>query len=226
MKVLYAEDELQLSVAVTEILKMENYEVEAVHDGEEAWEHLKSDYYDAAILDIMMPNMDGIQVLERMRQQNIYIPVLMLTAKNAAEDRVEGLTIGADDYLGKPFAMKELLARLNALIRRNGKYRSTVLKCGNISLDCETDELKSDQGSLRLSSKESELLALFMKQNDSIFTSQKINEILWNNEQDENAVKLYISYLRNKLNQIHADTTICNYKKGYIMEEVGRYEKA
>lgn len=225
MKILYAEDERQLSMAVTEILKMENYEVDAVYDGEEAENHLKSNYYDAAILDIMMPKVDGIQVLEYMRRQEIYTPVLMLTAKNATEDRIEGLTIGADDYLGKPFVMKELLARLNSLIRRNGTYRNSVLKCGNISLDLTTDELKSHQGSLRLSSKESELLALFMKQNGYLFTPSKINEILWNNEQDENTVILYISYLKNKLSQIHADSEIRNYEKGYVME-VNQDEKA
>lgn len=219
MRILYAEDERQLSMAVTEILKIEGYEVDSVYDGAEAWEHLKANYYDAAIMDIMMPRLDGIQVLELMRQNEIYIPVLMLTAKATIEDKVEGLSVGADDYLGKPFAMKELIARLNSMIRRSVKYRNSMLKRGNISLDCDTNELKSDKGSLRLSGKESELLALFMKQKDYILTLHDINEVLWNNEQSENTVILYISYLKNKLNQIHSNVNIYQNNKGYIMDE-------
>lgn len=219
MRILYAEDERQLSMAVTEILKIENYEVDTVYDGAEAWEHLQSGYYDAAILDIMMPKMDGIQVLEAMRQNDIYIPVLMLTAKTTTEDRIEGLTVGADDYLGKPFAMKEMIARLNSMIRRNVKYKNSVLICGNISLNCETNELKSDNGSLRLSGKEGELLALFMKHRGYAFAPQKIIEMLWDNQQSENTVILYISYLKNKLNQIHSDVNINLNKEGYFIGE-------
>lgn len=220
MKILYAEDEPQLSMAVTEILKIENYDVDAVYDGDAALHHLKSGYYDAAVLDIMMPKKDGMQVLMEMRKNKIYTPVLMLTAKTSLENRIEGLTTGADDYLGKPFAMKELIARLGSIIRRNETYKDTVLKYGNISLDCKTFALKSDNSSLQLSSKECELLALFMKQPEYPFSSQRINEIVWNGEQDENTVKLYISYLRNKLLQIQAEETICQNKKGhYYIEE-------
>ncbi len=217
MKILYAEDERQLSMAVAEILKMEGYEVIKVYDGETAWEKIQSEYYDAVILDIMMPKMSGIQVLELMRHHEIYIPVLMLTAKSTIEDRVEGLAVGADDYLGKPFAIKELIARLNSIIRRNIKYKNSILKYGNIFLDCDTNELKSNKGSLRLSSKESELLALFIKQDGAIFTIDEMNDILWRHEQDKNTVILYISYLRNKLSQIHADMNIQQDEKGYFL---------
>ncbi len=127
------------------------------------------------------------------------------------------MTTGADDYLGKPFAMKELIARLGSIIRRNETYKDTVLKYGNISLDCKTFALKSDNSSLQLSSKECELLALFMKQPEYPFSSQRINEIVWNGEQDENTVKLYISYLRNKLLQIQAEETICQNKKRTLL---------
>ena len=226
MKILYAEDERQLSMAVSEILKMEGYEVVEACDGAQAWERLQTEYYDAVILDIMMPRMSGIQVLELMRYHEIYTPVLMLTAKATIEDRVEGFSVGADDYLGKPFAVKELIARLNSIIRRNIKYKNSILKCGNISLDCDTNELKSDKGSLRLSGKESELLVLFMKQEEYIFTIDEMNNILWNHEQDENTVTLYISYLRNKLSQIHADVNIYQDEKGYFLGRGERYEKS
>ena len=134
MKVLYAEDELQLSSAVTEILKMEGFEVTSVYDGEQALEALKKEYYDAVVLDIMMPKKDGIEVLTEMRRDGDHTSVLMLTAKATVDDRIAGLSVGADDYLSKPFAMKELVARLNSLIRRNSDYRYSVLKYANIEL--------------------------------------------------------------------------------------------
>ena len=148
MKILYAEDELQLSMAVTEILKMEEYEVDAVYDGEEALEHVLNQEYDAIILDIMMPKKSGIEVVTAMRDKGIFTPVMLLTAKNETDDRIAGLSSGADDYLGKPFAMGELIARLNAMLRRTTQYKTKTIASGNISLNCETGELKSDQGSL------------------------------------------------------------------------------
>ena len=208
MKVLYAEDEVQLSIAVTEILKMEDYEVDAVYDGQEAWEHLQNNHYDAVILDIMMPKLSGIEVVANMREHSIFTPVMLLTAKNETEDRIAGFSNGADDYLGKPFSMAELIARLNAMLRRTTQYKETMLSCGNISLNCETNELKSDKGSLRLSSKESALLALFLKNENTAFSSQDIINTLWEQQSDENMVSLYISYLKNKLRQIHGNCSI------------------
>lgn len=219
MKILYAEDEQQLSMAVTEILKMEGYEVDPVYDGQTAWEKIQNGYYDAVVLDIMMPKMDGIEVLSNIRSNEIFTPVLMLTAKTAIEDKIEGLSMGADDYLSKPFAMKELIARINSMIRRTVRYKHTVLKHSNISLNCETAELKTEVGSLRLSNKESELLTLFIKQNGTCFSIQKINEILWDSQQSESTVILYISYLQNKLNQIHSLVNILQNNDGYFMED-------
>ena len=154
MKVLYAEDERQLSVAVTEILKMEGFEVTPVYDGQEALDMLDKDYFDVVVLDIMMPKKDGIEVLESMRRSGNYTAVLMLTAKATVDDRITGLSSGADDYLAKPFAMKELVARLNSLIRRNSSYRHSTVKLSNIELDSNTCELRSDKGSLRLNNPE------------------------------------------------------------------------
>lgn len=208
MKILYAEDEIQLSVAVAEILKMENYDVDAVYDGQEAWERLQVNHYDAVILDIMMPKLSGIEVVTNMRKHSIFTPVILLTAKNETEDRITGLANGADDYLGKPFAMGELIARLNAMLRRTSHYQETMLSCGNISLNCETNELKSDTGSLRLSNKESALLALFLKNENTAFSSQDIMNMLWQQQSDESMVTLYVSYLKNKLRQIQGNRNI------------------
>ena len=145
MKVLYAEDERQLSVAVVEILKMEGFDVTPVYDGEEALEALDKDYFDAVVLDIMMPKKDGIEVLEAMRQNGNHTCVLMLTAKATLDDRIAGLSTGADDYLSKPFAMKELVARLQSLIRRNNDYRHSVIKYANIELQHLRVEIRQGQ---------------------------------------------------------------------------------
>lgn len=219
MRILYAEDEMQLSMAVSEILKIENYEVDVVYDGNEAWEHLCQNRYDAAILDIMMPGMDGLQIVHQMRCQKDYTPVLLLTAKTQTEDRITGLSTGADDYLNKPFAMGELLARLNALLRRESQYKLKHLQCGNVSLNCETGELESETGSLRLSSKEMELLSLFMKRMNRSFSASQLLEQIWEGKSDENMVLLYVSYLNNKLKQIHGTIQIIQTNQDFSLSE-------
>lgn len=208
MRILYAEDEKQLSMAVTAILNMEGFEVDAVFDGEEAWEAVNQKDYDAAIFDIMMPKLSGVEVVERMRENSIFTPVMLLTAKNETEDRVQGLSCGADDYLGKPFAMAELVARLQALVRRSNQYKDTLLTSGNISLNCETNELKSPKGSLRLSSKESELLRLFLRKQNNRYTAEQLLNQLWPDTKDTQTIDLYVSYLQNKLRQLQGDRTI------------------
>ncbi len=216
MKILYAEDERQLSMAIAEILRLEHYELDGVDAGAPAGARLPSGYYDAAILDIMMPGMDGVQVVEQMRQAKNYTPVLLLTAKNTIEDRIEGLSSGADDYLGKPFAAKELLARLNSMLRRNAEYQNTVLSWGNITLDCGANELCSPQGSLRLSGRESELLSLLIRHRGQPVSGQAMVELL----QTESAAALYLSYLRHKLEQLHADVEILDTPEGVCLEAV------
>ena len=219
MKILYAEDEKQLSAAVSEILKMEGYEVTSVYDGGQAWEAVSNNYYDAVILDIMMPVMDGIEVLKKMRENEIYTAALMLTAKTTVEDRISGLSEGADDYLGKPFSMKELVARLNSIIRRNTGYKQTVLKTANIELDSNTGELKSDKGSLRLSNLETEVLSLLIKNPESFYSAEKINELVWNGKESAEKAELYVFYLKNKLRQIHSDLNILINESGYALGE-------
>ena len=208
MKVLYAEDERQLSVAVVEILKMEGFDVTPVYDGEEALEALDKDYFDAVVLDIMMPKKDGIEVLEAMRQNGNHTCVLMLTAKATLDDRITGLSTGADDYLSKPFAMKELVARLQSLIRRNNDYRHSVIKYANIELNSNTCELRSDKGSLRLNNPEAELLTYLVRNVGRIFSAEEINEAVWNGKESPEKAELYLYYLKNKLRQIHADVAV------------------
>lgn len=219
MKILYAEDEKALSSAVTEILKMEGYEVDAVYNGEDAINHLNTGHYDAAILDIMMPKKSGIEVLSLMRSHEDYTPVMLLTAKSTTGDRIEGLNVGADDYLAKPFDMGELLARLDSMIRRAIRYKIVQLTYANISLNCDQGELSTDSGSLRLSAKEAELLALFMKNVDIAFTAQQLIDDVWAGEGDDATVSLYISYLKNKLNQLRARVSITQTSEGYVLKE-------
>lgn len=208
MKVLYAEDERQLSVAVTEILKMEGFEVTPVYDGQEALDMLDKDYFDVVVLDIMMPKKDGIEVLESMRRSGNYTAVLMLTAKATVDDRITGLSSGADDYLAKPFAMKELVARLNSLIRRNSSYRHSTVKLSNIELDSNTCELRSDKGSLRLNNPEAEVLTFLIRHVGEVFSAEQINEQVWQGKESPEKAELYVFYLKNKLRQIHSKVNV------------------
>ncbi|MCC8135997.1 MAG: response regulator transcription factor [Ruminococcus sp.] len=220
MNILYAEDEKSLSMAITEILKMEGFTVDPVYDGAEALEHLQTREYDAAVLDIMMPKKDGVTVLQQMRDAGDFTPVMLLTAKTQVEDRINGLTCGADDYFGKPFAAAELVARLQAMIRRSTRYRVQIQSMGNITLDCESLELKSDVGSLRLSSKESQLLSLFLKNKMGTLSAAQIQEKLWPNVNDKGVVPLYVSYLQTKLRQIQSSVNIEQSGDTYHIAEV------
>ena len=221
MKILYAEDEKQLSMAVNEILKMEGYEVDPVYDGEEALDHIKNDTYDLVILDIMMPRLDGIKVLSIMRTNGIFTPVLLLTAKAEVEDRIEGFNEGADDYLAKPFAMGELVARINALIRRNSEYKLKNIDFSNFHLDCESNEIKTEMGSLRLSPKEAGVLIEFVKNQGKPVDDGTLLNII-DGENDEGAVELYVAYLRNKLRQIYAGASIVKTDEGYLISREGQ----
>ena len=154
MRLLLVEDERELSNALVAILTRNNYSVDAVYDGEDALYYLETENYDAVILDIMIPKIDGIEVLKTIRKEGNKIPVIMLTAKSEIDDRVVGLDSGADDYLTKPFASKELLARLRALTRRGEQLTENIVTVGNISLNRTTFELFSDSGNFRLANKE------------------------------------------------------------------------
>ncbi len=209
MKILLAEDTKDLNKNVTKLLQTQDYEVDNVFDGEEALEHLKNDSYDCIILDIMMPKVDGITVLKELRARNILTPVLLLTAKAEIDDRVEGLDAGADDYLPKPFAMKELLARIRALIRRPPLTITDTVELYDIKLDTSNTSLISDS-TVRLSNKELELMLIIMTNPDISLSTEYLIEHVWRTEPNANSdtVYLYISYLKRKLTMIGSAATI------------------
>lgn len=210
MRILLAEDEKELSDALCAILKHSNYSVDAVYDGEDAADYLATDIYDAAILDIMMPKKDGIRVLREARKRGIMTPVLILTAKTDIDDKVSGLDAGADDYLTKPFASKELLARLRAIIRRHTESADNGIIFGNAVLDPLTFEIRTDKGSEQLSSKEFQMLQLLMMNPTTIISIDRFMDKVWgyDSEAQTNVVWVYISYLRKKLASVGADFKI------------------
>lgn len=223
MRLLLAEDEKELSNALVAILKHNNYSVDAVYNGEDAFNFLQTENYDGVILDIMMPKMDGITVLRKIRQQGNSVPVLILTAKSDVDDRVMGLDSGADDYLSKPFAAKELLARIRSVTRRKTEAVSSVLKFGNMSLDCVNFELSSPEGSLRLQNKEFQLFEMLIANPKQIIPTERFFEKIWGYDSNAeiNVVWVYISYLRKKLSALGADIQInAARNQGYSLEEI------
>lgn len=223
MKILYAEDEKAMSDAVTEILRHKNYIVDAVYDGEEAMDYIMSDTYDGVILDVMMPKMSGIEVLSAMRRKGIGTPVLLLTAKGEVSDKVEGLNAGADDYLSKPFAMPELIARVGALVRRSGEIIPDDMRVGNVTLNRSSYELSTQNGSIRLSKKEYLMMEMLMKSKDRPVSTEGFMTRIWgyDSEAEVNVVWVYISYLRKKLAALDADIQISALRgRGYVLEAV------
>ena len=221
MRILFAEDEVSLSRAVVHILEKNKYAVDAVYDGQEALDYLETGDYDAAILDIMMPKIDGITVLKKVRAKGIQIPILMLTAKSEVDDKVLGLDSGANDYLTKPFATKELLARLRVMTRSPLAVDST-LKFGNITLNRSSYELSSPKGSFRLSNKEYQMMEIFLSNPKQLVSTERLMERVWgyDSEAEINVVWVYISYLRKKLTSLGADIQIkATRNAGYSLEE-------
>ncbi|URZ07073.1 Transcriptional regulatory protein TcrA [Clostridium felsineum] len=194
--------------------------MDAVYDGAEALEHAFSESYDALVLDIMMPKMSGIEVLEQLREKGICTPVLMLTAKAEIEDRILGLDKGADDYLGKPFAMGELLARLRAMTRRKSEFTPNLIKVGNISLNKENYEISNEKSSLILRNKEFQMLQMLMNNTKRSISVKQFMERVWekDSEAEINVVWVYISYLRKKLEALEANIKIKEVDSGYILE--------
>ncbi len=222
MRLLLAEDEKELSKALTAILVHNNYSVDAVYNGRKALEYINCENYDGVILDIMMPEIDGITVLKNIREKGNSVPVIMLTAKSEIDDRVLGLDCGADDYLTKPFAMKELLARIRAMTRRQDEITNSVLKFSNISLNRATFELYSDTGSFRLANKEFQMLEMLMTNPRHLISTERFMEKIWgyDSEAEINVVWVYISYLRKKLSAINAKVNIrATRNAGYSLEE-------
>ncbi|MBR1393348.1 MAG: response regulator transcription factor [Ruminococcus sp.] len=222
MRLLLAEDEKELSNALCAILKHNNYSVDAVYDGADAYAYGRMGDYDGIILDIMMPKMNGIEVLKKLRAEGISSPVLILTAKSETDDKIVGLDAGADDYLTKPFSMGELLARIRAMTRRKADFAPNLLEMGNTKLSRETFDLTGPDGTLRLSSKEFQLLEMMMMNKSQLISTERFMEKIWGYDSDAeiNVVWVYISYLRKKLSQIGADIEIkATRGVGYSLEE-------
>lgn len=221
MRILLAEDERSLSRALVAIFQKNNYSVDAVYNGEDALAYLQSGNYDVAVLDIMMPKMDGITVLQKLRASGSQLPVLMLTAKTEVDDKVLGLDSGANDYLGKPFDTKELLARIRS-ITRSQSVADTKLRMGNIALDRATFELSSPTGSFRLANKEFQMMEFLMSNPHHVISAERFMEKIWgyDTEAELNVVWVYISYLRKKLAALGADIQIkASRNAGYSLED-------
>lgn len=219
MKLLLAEDTNDLNRALSAILMHEGYTVDSVFDGEEALEHIQTDSYDVIILDIMMPKLDGISVLKEARNLNVTTPVLLLTAKAEIDDRVDGLDAGADDYLTKPFSMKELLARVRALARRNTIYKPDDIRYRDVALSSESFELTCEN-TVRLSVKEFELLQTLMLNPGKTIDTPFLIEHVWSGEPEATAetVNLYISFLKRKLRGVSSAIEISgNSEQGYTL---------
>lgn len=221
MKLLLAEDEIAMSEAVVDILDYHKYSVGAVYNGEDALHYARSQRYDGIILDIMMPKLDGLSVLGQLRREGNSTPVLLLTAKAEVEDRICGLDAGADDYLPKPFAMGELLARVRAMLRRRENYIPDVLRAGNVGLDQKRYALSTQSGSMQLSRLEYQLMELFMRNPGITFSAEALLERIWGCDTDAEvgSVWVYISYLRKKLAGLHANVEIRSKRGlGYSLE--------
>ncbi|MCR5676312.1 MAG: response regulator transcription factor [Lachnospiraceae bacterium] len=210
MRLLLAEDEEQLSRALTAILKHNGFTVDTVTDGQDAYDYARTEDYDGLILDIMMPGMEGTEVLRRLRSEGISTPALFLTAKSQIEDRIAGLDIGADDYLTKPFDMGELLARVRAMIRRKENYAPPLLSCGNLSLDRAGFALSTPaHDPVHLAAKEFQMMEMLMTTPGRIVSADLFLDRVWpEGEADVNTVWVYLSNLRKKLTALDATVEI------------------
>lgn len=222
MRLLIAEDELDLAEALTVFFQKNHFSVDAVNDGADAYEYASSGEYGAIILDVMMPKMNGIDVLRRLRAEGIKTPVMMLTAKGMKDDRITGFNAGADDYLPKPFEPDELICRVRAMLRRSDNYRPSALEFGDVTLDPSTGLLACSGRSVRLSGREYQVMELFMRSPNIVFSADKIMERVWGWDSDAeiNVIWMHISNLRKKLRSIGSKITIRAVRGlGYALEE-------
>ena len=221
MRILLAEDERSLSRAMMALLERNHYSADAVYDGEEALAYLECGNYDELILDLMMPKLDGLSVLRRLREGGNRIPVLILTAKSEVDDKVLGLDTGANDYLTKPFSTPELMARIRAMTRSQTTQATSRLTFGNITLDQTTFELSSPSSSVRLTNKEFQMMELLMRNPRQRISSERFLERIWGYDSDVelNVVWVYLSYLRKKLAALQANVQIKAFRNaGYALE--------
>lgn len=219
------EDSLRLADTLSEALTKTGYTVDVVNDGREGYENAVSGIYDIVILDLMLPTMNGYEVLAAIRREGQEVPVLILTAKTELEDKVEGFTLGADDYVTKPFEMKELLMRIQAIVRRRGTQEIISLQAGNLELNTMACELKNSESgrSMKIAGKEMQLLEFFLLNQNQVLEKEQIATKIWGYESNAeyNNVEVYVSFLRKKFKNLHADVQIRAVRGiGYILEVI------
>jgi len=221
MRILLVEDERSLSKAICALLEKNNYSVDAVYDGEDALNYVEAGNYDGVIMDVMMPKMDGITALRLMRERGVTTPVLILSAKSEVDDKVLGLDSGANDYLTKPFSVKELLARIRVMTRSDGGQTDSTLRFGDVTLDTATHQLSGKDGSFNLANKEFQVLELLMRNPSHLIPTERFIERIWGYDSDAelNVVWVYVSYLRKKLAGIGSTVVITAHRNsGYSLE--------
>lgn len=223
MKILIAEDEISTAKALKVILEKSKFSVDIVHNGNDAWNYIQAGPYEVIVLDIMMPGMNGLEVLAKLRANNIKTPVLMLTAKGELEDRVAGLEAGADDYLPKPFASAELIARVKALGRRSEIYSDSVKQAGNLILDSNKYEMRVGSDSVSLTNKEYQLMELFILHPGFVFSTEHLMEKIWGLDSESyiDVVWTHIGFVRKKLKSLNANVEIKTIRgAGYSLEVI------
>ena len=224
MRILVVEDEKKINDIIVKTLKQEKYGVDSCFDGEEALDYIFSVEYDIILLDIMLPKKNGFEVMESMRKKGIKTPVLFLTARDQIEDRVKGLDFGADDYLVKPFAFEELLARIRVVLRKNsvsGEDSGNILKIANLTVDCNKHEVFRDEISIKLSAKEFSMLEYMMRNKGRVVSKEKIEEHVWDFDYEggSNIVEVYIKFLRKKIDNDFSPKLIHTIRRvGYVLK--------
>ena len=222
MWLLIAEDEPDLAEVLCAFFEKNRFSVDTVNDGFSAYEYASSGEYDAIVLDVMMPKMNGVDVLRRLREEGVKTPVMMLTAKTQKDDRITGFNAGADDYLPKPFEPDELICRVRAMLRRGGGYTPDILTFGDVSLDTSSGMMTGSGGSVRLSGREFQLMEMFMRSPGVVFSADRIMEKIWGWDSDAeiNVVWVHMSNLRKKLRSIGSDVTVhASRGLGYMLEK-------
>lgn len=223
MRLLIADDDRDIAKALTALFEHNGYSVDAVYNGNDAYDYASVSDYEGLVLDIMMPGMDGLEVLRKLRADGVKTPVLLLTAKGDVADRVNGLDAGADDYLPKPFAASELLARVRAMLRRKEQYHTDVMEFEGLKLDLSTFELSFDNESMRLVSKEFQMMQLLIQSPGSVISTEQFMEHIWgwDSEVEVSVVWVYISNLRKKIDRLGAPVNIRAVRGvGYCLERI------
>lgn len=217
MRILIVEDENKIANAIRKGLELESCAVDVAYDGDKGFDLASSEDYDVIILDLMLPGIDGMTLCRELRKENIHTPILMLTAKGQLKDKIEGLNTGADDYLVKPFAFEELLARIGALARRPRHALGSVLRVADLSLDTVTHKVKRGTAEIQLSAKEYALLRFLMRHSTQIVTKEQIMAHVWNYDADilPNTVEVYIGYLRNKIDKPFQKAPLIHTVRGF-----------